>query len=139
MTTRQHDTKNNTLTKRASFFRAVSAVTPMVNEELDERTRHIIREELAKMGPLPSPQKPSMKSKIAMLLPFLDSFSDEIHKIANLVPGVQGPSTVSSTKSLIPRNTLKATTPKYTQVNPTSVGGSSQQTPSPLSAPPVRA
>jgi hypothetical protein len=127
--------------KRAGFFRAVSAVTPIVNEELDERTRHIIREELAKMGPQASPQKPSMKSKMAsaVLLPFLDSFSDEIQKIANLNSGaIQGPSTVSSTKSLIPRNTLKTTTPKYTQVNPSSAGVSTQQSQQPLGAPPVR-
>jgi hypothetical protein len=123
--------------KRASFFRAISAVTPVVNEELDERTRHIIREELAKMQPAPLPKKPSVKSKIAMLLPFLDSFSDEVLKIANLVPGVPGPSTVSSTKSLIPKASMKTTAPKYTQVNPPT-GSPAQQMQPVLGPPPVR-
>ena len=136
MTQMTHD-KAQFLEKRASFFRAVSAVTPGINEELDERTRHIIREELAKMSP-PSPlKKPSVKSKIAMLLPFLDSFSDEIVKISNLVPNVPSPSTVSSTKSLIPRASMKTTAPKYTQVNPPS-GSPAQSTQPVLGPPPVR-
>lgn len=122
--------------KRASFFRAVSAVTPIVNDELDERTRHIIREELAKMNVQPSaPKKPSVKSKIASLLPFLDSFSDEVEKLANMVPG---PSTVSSTKALIPRPSMRTTAPKYTQVNPSTPGSPAQQHQPVLGPPPVR-
>lgn len=114
------------LSKRASFFRAVSAVTPIVNEELDERTRHLIREELSKMNAQLSFQKPSGKSKIAVLLPFLESFSDEVEKIANLVSGVRAPATMSTIRSTIPRNTLKTTTPKYTQINPPSMGSPAQ-------------
>jgi len=126
------------LSKRASFFRAVSAVTPIVNEELDERTRHLIREEISKMNAQPSSQKPSGKSKIAMLLPFLESFSDEVEKIANLVPGVRAPATVSTIKATIPRNTMKTTTPKYTQVNPSSTGSPAQLHQPVLGPPPVR-
>lgn len=138
MTNMTHD-KAQFLEKRASFFRAVSAVTPVINEELDQRTRHIIREELAKMNPHPSvPKKPSVKSKIAALLPFLDGFSDEIQKIANLVPGVTGPSTVSSTKSLIPRAAMKASPSKYTQVNLSSPGSPGQQHQPVLGPPSVR-
>jgi len=145
MTTMTHD-KAHHLEKRASFFRAVSAVTPVINEELDERTRHIIREELAKMGPAPQhPKKPSVKAKIAMLLPFLDSFSDEMAKIANLVPNAGAgtgsnagtASTVSSSKSLIPKNTLNGV-PKYTQVNPSSMGSPAQQHQPMLGPPAVR-
>lgn len=136
MTGMTNDT-NKLMEKRASFFRAVSAVTPVINDELDERTRHIFREEFAKMSPAPSsPKKPSTKSKIAMLLPFLDSFSDELQKIANLA-GVPGPSTVSSSKSLIPKNTLKSA-PKYTQVNSSTPGTPAQQHQPVLGAPPVR-
>jgi hypothetical protein len=125
------------LTKRASFFRAVSAVTPIVNEELDERTRHIIREELARMNP-PSPQKPSAKRKIAMLLPFLEGFSDELEKIANMASMIPGPSTVSSSKSLIPKPSIRSSAPKYTQVNPSTPGSPAQQQQPVLGPPPVR-
>lgn len=134
-----HD-RTQYLEKRAGFFRAVSAVTPVINEELDERTRVIIREELAKMHP-PTPQppqKPSMKGKIAMLLPYLDSFSDEMAKLANLIPGVMGPSTVSSTKSLVPRAAMRASSPKYTQVNPSTSGSPAQHQQPVLGPPAVR-
>jgi len=141
MTRMTHD-RAYFLEKRASFFRAVSAVTPVINEELDERTRHIIREELAKMNVLTSPsapKKPSVKSKVAMLLPFLDSFSDEIAKLAAMVPGVTAPSTVSSVKnSTVPRPSMKTTTPKYTKVNPSPMGVPAQQHQPVLGPPPVR-
>ena len=136
MTQWPHD-ESNWLSKRASFFRAVSAVTPYVNEELDERTRNIVREELANIQTSPT-QKPRTKSNIAHLLPLLGSFSEELHKLANMVPGVPGPATVSSTKSLIPRPSLKTTATKYTQVNPPSPGSPAQQHHPVLGPPPVR-
>jgi len=127
---------NKYLEKRASFFRAVSAVTPGINEELDERTRRIFHEEYLKMHPS-SPKKPSTKGthKLASVLPFLDSFFSET-KLANMA-GVSAPSTVSSSKSLIPRSTLKAS-PKYTQVNPSTPGSPAQQHQPVLGSPPVR-
>jgi hypothetical protein len=51
--------------------------------------------------------------------------------------GVSAPSTVSSSKSLIPRSTLKAS-PKYTQVNPSTPGSPAQQHQPVLGSPPVR-
>ncbi len=104
------------LEKRASFFRAMSAVTPVINDELDERTRHLIKEELSKMNIKPSSDK--RKYKLAMLVP--------------------GPSTISSSKSLIPRPSMRSTAPKYTQVNPSTQATPAQQYQPVLSAPSVR-
>ncbi len=128
------------LEKRASFFRAVSAVTPIVNEELDDRTKMIVRNELKELGlvpPLPHQNnhpKFQSKSKLASLLP---SFYQELDKLANLLPVATKPSTPGSLKATSAKS-IRSTIPKYTQVNPSTSGSPAQQNQPLLGPPPVR-
>lgn len=123
--------------KRAGLFRAVA---PIVTQDQDERFRQILREELAAS----QPKQPSIKSKkkIASIFPFglLEGFSDELQKMAQLTLGsVAAKPTVSSQiTSRIPRNTLSAKTPRYSQVNPAPQPGPAQMHQPVLSPPPVR-
>jgi hypothetical protein len=82
-------------------------------------------------------KKSSGKDKSAqLLLPFLESFSDELSKIANAMMG--SPSTVGEITSTVPKNTMKMTTPKYTKVNPDGPASPAQSYQPVLSPPPVR-
>jgi hypothetical protein len=77
----------------------------------------------------------SGKSKSAShLLPFLDSFSDELEKIAITM----GPTTMGDIKQTIPRIGIKPTAPKYTKINPDGPGSQVQQHQPVLSPPAVR-
>lgn len=88
-------------------------------------------------------------ARLEHLAPFVDSFSDELHKIANLGNGLPMPlpgmtdsdnkAQVGTIKSTAPKDTTKpGSSPKYTKVNAgTSVSQIAQHQPV-LAAPPVR-
>lgn len=127
---------------KEAFFRVVS---PIVTQEQDDRLRNIIREELSRSAPQQS-QQPSPKVKNASLIryPFplalVGGFSDYLQKTAQLtVSSVAPKPTVSSQiTSRMPRNTLSAKTPQYSQINPASTPGPAQTLQPVLSPPPVR-
>lgn len=126
--------------KSAGLFRAVA---PIVTADQDERFRQIIREELASSHGAQSKQ-PSVKStmKTASVFPvaLLEGFSDELQKLAQMTLGSVAPKpTVSSqVTARMPRNTLSAKTPTYSQVNPAPSPGPAQMHQPVLSPPPVR-
>ena len=130
--------------KVASFFRAIA---PAVVQDQDDRMRQIIREELRANQSQPSPKQPSPKVKHASLeapfsLALVGGFSDEFRKIkiAQLTMNSVAPKpTISSqVTARVPRNTLSAKTPSYSQVNPASTPGPAQMHQPTLSPPPVR-
>lgn len=126
---------------KEAFFRAA---TQFVTQDQDERLRTIIREELSRTAP--QPQQPSLKTKKAGLIdyPFslalIGGFSDYLQKTSQLTMSSVAPKpTVSSQiTSRMPRNTLSAKTPSYSQVNPASTPGPAQTLQPVLSPPPVR-
>lgn len=129
--------------KDAFIFRAIA---PAVAQEQDERMRQIIREELSAHS---QTQQPSTKPKTkhaSIEAPFslalVGGFCDELQKIkvAQLTMNSVAPKpTVSSqVTSRVPRNTLSAKTPTYSQVNPASAPGPAQMHQPTLSPPPVR-
>lgn len=127
---------------KEAFFRAA---TQFVTQDQDDRLRHIIREELSRTAPQ-QPQQPSLKTKKAGLLDsplplaLIGGFSDYLRKTAQLTLGSVAPKpTVSSQiTARMPRNTLSAKTPQYSQVNPASTPGPAQMNQPVLNPPPVR-
>jgi hypothetical protein len=111
---------------------------------IDQYTREIVREEIAKaQSNKPAKMESPIKDKIKMagissVLSLIDGFSDELQKIANMPPISGAPTTVNQVQGMVPKNTLKNNTPKYTQIN-AGMGGSPVQSHQPvLSPPPVR-
>lgn len=126
---------------KEAFFRVVN---PIITQEQDDRLRNIIREELTRVAPQSSKQ-PSFKTKSASLInyPFslalIGGFSDYLQKTAQLTMSSVAPKpTIPSQVSRMPRNTLSAKTPQYSQVNPASTPGPAQTLQPVLSPPPVR-
>lgn len=127
---------------KEAFFRVIN---PIVTQEQDDRLRSIIREELSRTA-TQQPQQPSLKTKKASLIdyPFplalIGGFSDYLQKTAQLTMSSVAPKpTVSSNiTARMPRNTLSAKTPQYSQVNPASTPGPAQTLQPVLSPPPVR-
>lgn len=124
---------------KEAFFRILH---PIVNQENDDRLRHIIREELSRASPQES--KPLLK-KASLLgsplpLAMIGGFSDYLQKTAQLTLSNVAPKPTISTQvtSRMPRNTLSAKTPQYSQVNPASTPGPAQTLQPVLSPPPVR-
>lgn len=124
---------------KEAFFRILK---PIVNQENDDRLRHIIREELSRTSPQES--KPLLK-KASLLgsplpLAMIGGFSDYLQKTAQLTLSSVAPKPTISTQvtSRMPRNTLSAKTPQYSQVNPASTPGPAQTLQPVLSPPPVR-
>ena len=132
-----HRADAGNLGKEAGLLRFLR---PGLAPPIDDYTRAIVREELAKTQPqVEEPKKLSPKIKTARLssvLSLVDSFSDELQKIANLPPMTGAPTTVSQVRGMIPKNTLKSTTPKYTQIN-AGMGGSPVQSHQPVLSPPA--
>lgn len=134
------------LEKDGSIFRALA---PAVVQDQDDRMRQIIREELQANHPHHPhhPQQPSIKVKEASILgaPFslvlIEGFSDEVQKIklAQLTMNSVAPKPVVSSQltSRLPRNTLSAKTPSYSQMNQASTPGPAQSHQPTLSPPPV--
>ncbi len=129
------------LEKRGGLFRAIA---PIATQDQDERFRKIIREELtthSAQSQQPS-VKPVKKTKTASIFPagLLEGFSDELEKMAQLTLGSVAPKpTVSSqVTARMPRNTLSAKTPTYSQVNQAPQPGPAQMHQPVLSPPPVR-
>jgi hypothetical protein len=126
---------------KEAFFRVIN---PIVTQEHDDRLRQIIREELTRTTQ--EPQQPSPKAKSASLIeyPFplalIDGFSDYLQKTAQLTLASVAPKpTISSqVTARMPRNTLSAKTPQYSQVNPASTPGPAQTHQPVLGPPPVR-
>lgn len=127
---------------KQAFFRVVN---PIVTQEQDDRLRTIIREELSRTAPQ-QPQQPSLKTKKAGLLDYplslalIGGFSDYIQKtaqmtLANVAPK---PTVSSQVTARMPRNTLSAKTPQYSQVNSASTPGPAQTHQPVLNPPPVR-
>lgn len=122
----------------ASLFH--QALPPVVG---DDKVRAIVREEMAKSHENNSHHhQSSMKSKVATVFPFgfLEGFSDELVKIAQLTLGSVAPKpTVSSqVTAKMPRLSTSAKTPNYSQVNPVSQAGPAPMSQPVLSPPPVR-
>lgn len=132
---------------KEAFFRVVN---PIVTQDQDDRLRNIIREELSRVPPNGSTQKPPIKTKHAGLLgsplplALIGGFSDCLRKTAQMTLSSVAPKpTVSTQATRLPRNTLTASTtatkpPQYSQVNPASTPGPAQMTQPVLSPPPVR-
>lgn len=125
---------------KEAFFRVLH---PMVTQEQDDRFRQIIREELSRK-PSPEPQ-PSSKPKVAGIeFPFhpalLEGFSDYLQKTSQMTLASVAPKpTISSqVTARMPRNTLSAKTPQYSQVNQASTPGPAQTHQPVLGPPPVR-
>lgn len=126
---------------KEAFFRVIH---PIITQEQDDRLRQIIREELSRTPQ--EPQQPSLKVKKASLIDFpfplalIEGFSDYLLKTAQLTMSSVAPKpTVSSQiTARIPRNTLSAKTPTYSQVNPASTPGPAQMHQPVLNPPPVR-
>ena len=135
---------NRSLEKEA-FLRVLA---PVVAQDHDDRLRQIIREELsASQAQQPHPpQQPSLKSKTKqaslLSLDLIGGFSDELRKIkvAQLTMNSVAPKpTVSSQiTARMPRTSMAAKAPPYTQVNPASTPGPAQTHQPTLSPPPVR-
>ncbi len=125
--------------KSASLFRAVA---PIVTQDQDDRFRQIIREELSRNQAPAQPKQPSVKSKLASAFPFgfIEGFSDELEKLAQLTLGSVAPKPTVSSKitSSIPRNTMSASTPRYSQINSAPQPGPAQMHQPVLNPPPVR-
>lgn len=125
------------LGKTASLFKAVA---PIVNQGQDERFRQIIREELQAHNT--QPKQPSVKTKRAFQFPFgfIEGFSDELHKMAQMTLGsvAAKPTIPSQITASIPRNSMNAKKPNYSQINPASPPGPAQMTQPLLNPPPVR-
>lgn len=127
---------------KEAFFRALH---PIIAQDQDDRLRHLIREELSRTAPQEA-QQPSLKVKKADLIetPFplalIGGFSDCLQKLAQLTLSSVAPKpTISSqVTARMPRNTLSAKTPQYSQVNPASTPGPAQTHQPVLSPPPVR-
>ncbi len=140
------DIRGGQLEKDAFIFRALA---PAAAQEQDERMRQIFREELAATKSHPSSQQPPIKVKnkhASLEAPFglalIGGFSDELQKIKSAqmtMSSVAPKPTVSSqVTARVPRNTLSAKTPSYSQVNPASTPGPTQAHQPTLSPPPVR-
>jgi hypothetical protein len=131
--------------KEAGLFRAVA---PILNQEQDDRMRQIIREELNNHAKLNThTTQSSHKMKAAHIghplsSSLINGFSDEMKKIkiARLAMSTLAakPTTIGKVTSGIPRNTLSASTPRYSQVNPATQPGPASQHQPVLSPPPVR-
>jgi hypothetical protein len=127
---------------KEAFFRVVN---PIVTQDNDDRLRNIIREELSRAAPQGSKQ-PSLKTKKASMIEYplplalIGGFSDYLQKTAQMTLSSVAPKpTVSSqVTARMPRNTLSAKTPQYSQVNPASTPGPAQTLQPVLSPPPVR-
>lgn len=127
---------------KEAFLRAIH---PLITKDQDDRLRQIIREELSRTPPQ-EPQQPSLKSKVASLIeyPFslalIGGFSDYLQKTAQLTLASVAPKpTISSqVTARMPRNTLSAKTPQYSQVNAASAPGPAQTHQPVLGPPPVR-
>lgn len=126
-----------TMGKRASLFKAVA---PIVNQGQDERFRQILREELQAHNT--QSKQPSVKTKRAFSFPFgfIEGFSDELQKMAQLTLGSVAPKPTipSQITSSIPRNSMSAKKPNYSQINPASAPGPAQMHQPLLNPPPVR-
>lgn len=130
--------------KRAGLFRAIA---PVLNQEQDDRMRQIIREELhnAKFNTHMPTSSHKMKSaciEYPLSSALVNGFSDELQKIKSAQLAMSNlaakPTTISKITSAVPRNTLSASTPRYSQVNPASTPGPAQQHQPVLSPPAVR-
>jgi hypothetical protein len=119
--------------KKAGLFKILK---PAVSNPLDEYTRNIVKEEIAKMNK----EKASTKHKIASVafLHLVESFSDELEKIALFknagVATVSGKATTSSMLRAVAPNSI----PKVTQVNTAQMPSPVQNLQPQLGAPPVR-
>lgn len=129
--------------QKEAFFRVVN---PIVTQEQDDRLRHIIREELSRTSQAHSAQQPSIKVKNAgriespLPLALIEGFSDYLEKMAQLTLSSVAPKPTISSQitSRMPRNTLSAKTPSYSQINPASTPGPAQTQQPVLSPPQVR-
>jgi len=127
--------------KSAGLF---GALPPISIGDQDAKLRMIIREELSQHHA--KQQQPSVKAKEASLIayPFplglIEGFSDELAKTANMTLNSVAPKPTISTSvtSRMPRNTLSAKTPSYSQMNPAPTPGPAQTSQPVLSPPPVR-
>ena len=132
------------LEKDAGLFKALATAQ-------DEHVRQLINEELAKKHnhsqSHPHIKQPSPNIKTAgittpFVLALVEGFSDELQKIkiAQMIQSNIAPKATTSTQvtSSVPRNTLNAATPRYSQINPASAPGPMQQHQPVLSPPPVR-
>lgn len=131
---------------KEAFFRVVN---PIVTQDNDDRLRTIIREELSRVPPPEYHHKqPSLKSKTAGMglltyplpLALIGGFSDYLRKTAQMTMSSVAPKPTVSTQvtARMPRNTLSAKTPQYSQVNTASSPGPAQTTQPVLGPPPVR-
>lgn len=125
------------------------ALAPVVAQENDDRMRQIIREELQANHPHHKDhhKQPSIKVKEANIsapfpLALIGGFSDEMRriKIAQMTMNSVAPKpTVSSqVTSRVPRNTMSAKMPTYSQMNPSAAPGPAQSHQPTLEPPPVR-
>lgn len=129
--------------RKEAFFRVVN---PIVTQDSDDRLRTIIREELSRVSPPEHPKQPSLKTKTSGLLSsplplaLIGGFSDYLRKTAQMTLSSVAPKPTISTQvtARMPRNTMSAKTPQYSQVNPASTPGPAQTTQPVLGAPPVR-
>lgn len=128
--------------KSAGLFRAVA---PIVTQDQDDRFRQILREELSRTHQAQQSQQPSVKMKKAGIeypfpFGFIEGFSDQLQKIAQLTLGSVAPKPTVSSKitSSIPRNTMSASTPRYSQINSAPQPGPAQMHQPVLNPPPVR-
>lgn len=127
---------------KEAFFRVIN---PIITQENDDRLRSIIREELSRLPP-EHPKQPLTKTKTSGLLSWplpvdlIRGFSDYLRKTAQMTLSSVAPKPTISTQvtARMPRNTMSAKTPQYSQVNPASTPGPAQTTQPVLGAPPVR-
>jgi hypothetical protein len=132
--------------KEAGLF---GLAAPLVQKDQDERMRLIVREELkthkGHSNHHSHSQHPSTNVKIGSIgtpfaLTLVEGFSDELQKIktASLTMNSVAPKpTVSSQiTARAPRNTLHASSARYSQINPAPQAGPAQTT-QPLMSPPA--
>ena len=122
-------------------------LTPILGLELFVDAKTLVKEELEKLQETPPPQKPSMKRKTAGIfsLRFIESFSDELQKIAEAKSGIlkkanapMSPTVPSQVRSAVPRNRINSSLPNYSQVHSAPEPSPVQRHQPVLSPPPVR-